>query len=305
MGEILLQYPRVVLEKRFLSEAEVLGLLNLAEGKYTRAGVVSNETGETVIDAHRTGEYAMLGPSPDAMTKAIEERIANVTGTRIVQGEGIQIIRYGKGDEYKPHYDWFDPSAQNSIKQLKLGGQRIATVILYLKMPEEGGETEFTEIKPPLKVKPESGDALFFWNLDAYGNGEVLATHAGRPPIKGDKIIATRWLRQRASDGTEEPEEVLKKAEEKAKVETAMNAAKKAQQDLNKAMQEEMNSRAKRCHDRIMVILKEERCKLWGNPQVALDQQGVLRIGATVEVDAMPDNVGTGPGGLPAIEVPR
>ncbi len=286
MGELLREYPRIVLEKKFLSEAEVLHLINQAEGKYQRSTVVDNLSGESVVDEYRTGEFCHLGQSPDAMTRAIEERIAAVTGTKLAQGEAIQIVKYKTGDQYKPHFDWFDPSLPNSNKQLKFGGQRIATVILYLQMPEEGGETEFPDVTPKVSVKPEPGDALFFWNLDKQGKGERLATHAGRPPVKGEKIIATRWLRERATDGSEEKDALVAKSLEKSKLTEAKAAAAKAQKELEEASKAEKAAREQRCYDRMMVVLREERCKMYAMPHTMVAQDGSLKIAATVELEA-------------------
>lgn len=288
MGEVLRDYPRVVLEKRFLSEAEVSNLMLLAEGKYVRATVVERVTGDSVVDDYRTGSLVHLGVSPDASVKAIEERIAAVTGTRHVQGEAIQVVKYEVGDNYKPHFDWFDPALPGSQKQLVQGGQRMATCILYLKAAEEGGETEFPELSPPLKVKPESGDALFFYNLDPHGKPELLAKHAGLPPLKGEKIIATRWIRQRAADGSEESEAIKSKIAELGKLELAKKAAEKANEELQKAADAEGQLRANQCYEEINASLRKYNCKMWGEPGLEIGPGGVLKLFATVEMKPLP-----------------
>ena len=45
----------------------------------------------------------------------------------IEHGEGLQILHYEVGQKYEPHYDYFSDefNTQN-------GGQRIATVLMYL-----------------------------------------------------------------------------------------------------------------------------------------------------------------------------
>lgn len=287
MAEVLCEYPRVVHETRFLSEAEVLHLLNVAEAKFVRSTVVDNESGDSVVDDYRTGQLAPLLPAHDAVVKAIEERIAAVTGTRVAQGEAIQVVKYSEGDQYKVHSDWFDPAQPGSIKQLKFGGQRIATCILYLQMPEEGGETEFPNVT--LKVKPVAGDALFFWNLTKEGKPEILASHAGLPPVKGSKVIATRWLRERAADGSEEKEALVTKNLEKSRVEEAKVAAIKAQQDLAAAVEVENNMRTQVCYEELMTVLRKHRCKMFGMPGVQIGNDGVMRLMASVELEALPE----------------
>lgn len=42
-------------------------------------------------------------------------------------GEGLQILHYEVGQKYEPHYDYFSDEFNT-----KNGGQRIATVLMYL-----------------------------------------------------------------------------------------------------------------------------------------------------------------------------
>ena len=51
-------------------------------------------------------------------------------------GEGLQILRYRPGAEYKPHYDYFDPAEPGTPAILKRGGQRLASIVCYLNTPE-------------------------------------------------------------------------------------------------------------------------------------------------------------------------
>src|SRR3990167_3143549 len=183
--DVLSEAPSVVRYKKFLSDEEVAHLLKLADGKWTRSTVVDNATGESVVSDYRTGELYPLGQYKDAVVQAIEERIASVTGTRPEQGETFQLVKYGVGDQYKPHHDWFDPKVPGSAKQLKTGGQRIKTALLYLKVADRGGCTQFPNLD--LNVIPEVGDALFFDNDPA----SLKSDHAGMPVLDGEKVVAT------------------------------------------------------------------------------------------------------------------
>ena len=42
-------------------------------------------------------------------------------------GEGLQILHYEVGQKYEPHYDYFQDDYNT-----KNGGQRMATVLMYL-----------------------------------------------------------------------------------------------------------------------------------------------------------------------------
>ena len=55
------------------------------------------------------------------------------------------IINYEEGQEYKPHYDWFDPNAPGSATHLANGGQRVGTTVIYLATADGGGSTSFPD----------------------------------------------------------------------------------------------------------------------------------------------------------------
>lgn len=46
---------------------------------------------------------------------------------RVEQGEGLQVLQYRESEKYEPHYDYFHDAFNT-----KNGGQRIATVLMYL-----------------------------------------------------------------------------------------------------------------------------------------------------------------------------
>ena len=46
-----------------------------------------------------------------------------------VNGEGIQILHYTDGQKYEPHHDFFHDKFNSRPEN---GGQRIATVLMYL-----------------------------------------------------------------------------------------------------------------------------------------------------------------------------
>ena len=119
-------------------------------------------------------------------------------GTRVplAQGEPLQVMRYGVGAEYKPHYDYFDLGRPGQAANLRNGGQRIASLVIYLNDVEAGGETTFPRCG--LAVGPRKGSAVFFAYTDAQSRTDPMSFHAGAPVTRGEKWIATRWMRERA-----------------------------------------------------------------------------------------------------------
>lgn len=109
-------------------------------------------------------------------------------------GEGIQILNYGTSGEYRPHFDYFPPQRAGSARPLTEGGQRVATLIMYLNDVEEGGQTIFPDIG--LAVSPCKGNAVYFSYFNSLGQIDPLTLHGGAPVIQGEKWIATKWMRQ-------------------------------------------------------------------------------------------------------------
>ena len=72
---------------------------------------------------------ARLAPQEDAVITDIERRISRVTQLPELNGEGIQILHYVDGQKYEPHNDYFFDSVNQAPE---LGGQRVATVLMYL-----------------------------------------------------------------------------------------------------------------------------------------------------------------------------
>ncbi|HEY3698675.1 MAG TPA: 2OG-Fe(II) oxygenase, partial [Spongiibacteraceae bacterium] len=79
---------------------------------------------------------------------------------------------------------------------IKKGGQRVATLIIYLSDAESGGETIFPEID--FAVAPRKGGGVYFSYCDAEGRLDRLTLHGGAPVTRGEKWIATKWVRQAA-----------------------------------------------------------------------------------------------------------
>jgi prolyl 4-hydroxylase len=107
-------------------------------------------------------------------------------------GEGLQVLRYRPGAEYKPHYDYFDPAQPGTPSILKRGGQRVASLVMYLNTPTRGGATTFPDVN--FEVGPVKGNAVFF----SYDRPHPMtrSLHGGAPVLEGEKWVATKWLRE-------------------------------------------------------------------------------------------------------------
>lgn len=193
---MMLANPNVALVENLLSEQECEKLIQLARGKVRRSEVVDPTSGRLEISGVRRSEGTHFAYGENAIVARIEARIAALTGIPVSHGEPLQMLHYPVGGEYEPHHDYFDPGFTGSALQLAHGGQRVATVVMYLHEPDEGGDTYFPELE--LSVRPRRGSAVYFEYRNAAGDLDSRCLHAGMPVLKGDKWIATKWLRQSA-----------------------------------------------------------------------------------------------------------
>lgn len=120
----------------------------------------------------------------------IEKRLSQIMNIPIEHGDGLQVLRYTPSQEYQPHYDFFAETSRAS------DNNRISTLVMYLNDVEEGGETAFPMLN--ISVFPSKGMAVYFEYF--YNNDELnkLTLHAGTPVIRGEKWVATMWMRRQS-----------------------------------------------------------------------------------------------------------
>jgi prolyl 4-hydroxylase len=187
-----LHYPRIVVFGNLLTQAECEELIEASRPKLVRSETVNRASGGTELNEARTSEGAYFFHDASPLLEKINRRFAQVTRWPLAHGEPLQILHYGVGAEYQPHYDYFSPEDAGTPELLKHGGQRVATLITYLNTPEAGGATVFPDIG--LEVAPIQGHAVFF----AYERAQPVSRtlHGGTPVVAGEKWIATRWMRE-------------------------------------------------------------------------------------------------------------
>lgn len=185
--------PRVVLFGGLLTDEECDALVEEARPRLARSETVVNATGGSEVNSARTsdGMFFTRGESP--LIQRIETRIAALLAWPVKWGEGLQVLHYRPGAEYRPHHDYFDPRQPGTEAVLRRGGQRVGTLIMYLNTPVRGGGTTFPDVG--LEVAATRGNAVFF----SYDRPHVStrSLHGGAPVLEGEKWVATKWLRER------------------------------------------------------------------------------------------------------------
>lgn len=189
---LAMRHPRVVVFGDLLSHDECDELIALAGKRLARSETVQTETGASEINSARTSDGMFFERGENPLCQRIEARIARLVGWPVENGEGLQVLRYRPGAEYKPHYDYFDPAQPGTPTILKRGGQRVGTLVMYLNDPKVGGGTTFPDVG--LEVAAVKGNAVFFSYDRAHPSTKTL--HGGAPVVEGEKWVATKWMRE-------------------------------------------------------------------------------------------------------------
>ena len=184
--------PRVIVFGGLLADDECDQLVEMAKLRLVRSETVETATGGSEVNAARTSEGMFFTRGENPLIARLEQRMAALLCWPLENGEGLQILRYGPGAEYKPHYDYFDPALSGTPSILKRGGQRVGSLVCYLNTPAKGGATVFPDVH--LDVAPVKGNAVFF----SYDRPHPMtrSLHGGAPVVEGEKWVATKWLRE-------------------------------------------------------------------------------------------------------------
>ncbi|MFP7722900.1 2OG-Fe(II) oxygenase [Lysobacter sp. A3-1-A15] len=188
-----LLHPRVIVFGGLLSDDECDALVEVAGKRLSRSATFNLDSGVDEVHEGRTSQGMFFERGADALCRRIEARIATLLDWPVDHGEGLQVLRYGPGAQYRPHHDYFDPQRPGTKALLARGGQRVASLVMYLNTPACGGATTFPDAR--FEVAPVKGNAVFF----SYDRPHPMTgtLHGGAPVVSGEKWVATKWLRER------------------------------------------------------------------------------------------------------------
>jgi prolyl 4-hydroxylase len=182
--------PFIAVIGDLLTRDECDKIIQMASGRLQVSTTVNMENGENEVHRGRVCAGMHFNKGENDFILDIEKRLSEVTGFRREQFENLQVVKYGAGEFYRPHFDFFDPDHGGTENLLKRGGQRIATIVVYLQAPNEGGETFFSAMN--LTIFPIVGCGLYF----KYPLLEKTTLHGGNEVVKGEKWILTSWIRE-------------------------------------------------------------------------------------------------------------
>lgn len=179
-----LEEPLIVMLGNVLSDEECEELIRLSRDKMKRSKIGATRE----VNELRTSSSMFIEESDNEIVARVEKRISSIMNIPIEHGEGIQILQYTPGQEYKAHYDFFSSTSKIA------NNNRISTLVMYLNEVEQGGETFFPKLN--FSVSPKKGMAVYFEYFYNDQNLNDLTLHAGAPVISGEKWVATQWMRK-------------------------------------------------------------------------------------------------------------
>ncbi|MFF2456993.1 2OG-Fe(II) oxygenase [Peribacillus simplex] len=179
-----LDEPLIVILGNVLSDEECDGLIELSKDRMNRSKIGAKHE----VNEIRTSSSMFFQENEYDIITKIEKRISTIMNIPIEHGDGIQVLKYTPGQEYKAHFDFFTSSS------IAAKNNRISTIIMYLNNVEHGGETFFPKLN--FSVSPRKGMAVYFEYFYNDKNLNELTLHGGAPVITGEKWVATQWMRR-------------------------------------------------------------------------------------------------------------
>ena len=199
---LLHQSPPVLSIENFFTEEECDDIKDIASSA-ERGGPMECEAGPVQVQSATfsalaqskrtsTSWFCYYSQVPTLLAKA--QKVLGIP--TLEQMEEPQIVRYKTGEEFSWHYD------EVPSNQLKNGGQRVATLLVYLNDVGTGGGTVFRDLcdgntGEMLTMKPKRGSALLFFPAYRDGRPDDRTLHKGE--IAGDeKWIIQMWTHERS-----------------------------------------------------------------------------------------------------------
>ncbi|KAJ1355034.1 Prolyl 4-hydroxylase subunit alpha-1 [Parelaphostrongylus tenuis] len=189
--------PLALLFKNVISDEEIEMIQELAKPRLARATVHDAASGKLVTATYRISKSAWLKGWEHEVVERINQRIDMMTNLNVETAEELQIANYGIGGHYDPHFDHARKEETKSFDTLGTGN-RIATVLFYMTQPLYGGGTVFTDVKSA--IFPTKNDALFWYNLHKFGDGDPRTRHAACPVLVGVKWVSNKWIHERGNE---------------------------------------------------------------------------------------------------------
>ncbi|KAI0236972.1 Prolyl 4-hydroxylase subunit alpha-1 [Lamellibrachia satsuma] len=152
--------------------------------------------GPASVRKYRTSKSAWLKDEEDPLIRSISLKSAALSNLTLNTVEELQVLNYGIGGHYEPHYDFARKTERGTFEEWR--GNRVATVIYYMTDIPAGGGTVFTNIG--VRLTAEKGACAIWYNLRRNGEGDMKTRHAACPVLVGQKWVCNKWFHERGQE---------------------------------------------------------------------------------------------------------
>lgn len=188
--EVVHFHPRIVVYHDIITDAEIAVIKSLATPKLQRSGVFQLTETDNPYTDYRTSKTAWITDFEDPLIATITQKASAMSNLTLFAVEHLQVLNYGIGGQYEPHYDFARPTEIGTFEDWR--GNRVATVICYITDVEAGGATVFNSLG--VRLTPVKGGCTVWYNLLKNGEGDYLTRHAGCPVLAGTKWVCNKWF---------------------------------------------------------------------------------------------------------------
>lgn len=96
--------PYIVIYHHVMYDAEIEKIKVMAKPRFRRATVQNHKTGELEHAHYRISKSAWLKDAEDKVIRDVVQRTVDMTGLSMDTAEELQVVNYGIGGHYEPHY---------------------------------------------------------------------------------------------------------------------------------------------------------------------------------------------------------
>lgn len=232
--EVLSIRPLIIAKRNWATREECQGVLDLisrchggdwkdCQEVHSRLHAKGNGTVGGKPRRNSTSFQLQLQGELDAAVDGLVRRAHLFARHPITYGEGVQVASYGPGEYYEFHHDSLSRRATLLLYLTDLaegdGGETIFPLVRAPGVPEgdpaplppavsgrirksldfkiEGMEpmAPYCESDFYLKIRPEAGMAVLFYNYAPNYGMDEYAVHGSCPILRGRKAILQRWMR--------------------------------------------------------------------------------------------------------------
>ncbi|XP_013100844.1 prolyl 4-hydroxylase subunit alpha-2-like [Stomoxys calcitrans] len=176
--------PFVAYYHGVIHDEEIDDIIDAASNRIERSKV--GPLSVTRFDDIRVSKNGWLKFKEHRFLDKIAQRLEDITGLSIAEGEDFQVVNYGIGGHYGPHHDFF------LKKESNMKGNRILTALFYINDVELGGATVFPLLR--ISAPPIKGSLLVWHNYHKSMEPDYRTLHAGCPVLQGSKWVCNEWF---------------------------------------------------------------------------------------------------------------